>query len=109
VLSAADGEQALRMFAEQPVDLVLLDYVMPGLNGGVVAQEIKRYSPEVPVVMVTACTVPQETLGCVNCRIEKGQSPTVLLEKVAQLLTAFSTHNLPTPSELNSHKTDSST
>ena len=33
VLSATDGEQALRMFAGQPVDLVL-DYVMPGMDGG---------------------------------------------------------------------------
>jgi CheY-like chemotaxis protein len=41
VLSSADGEQALRMFAGQPVDLVLLDYVMPGMNGGVVAREMK--------------------------------------------------------------------
>jgi CheY-like chemotaxis protein len=34
VLSAADGNQALRTFASQLVDLVLLDYVMPGMNGG---------------------------------------------------------------------------
>jgi CheY-like chemotaxis protein len=40
VLSAADGEQALQMFAQRWVDLVLLDYVMPGMNGGVVARKI---------------------------------------------------------------------
>jgi CheY-like chemotaxis protein len=37
VLSAADGEQALHFFAAHDVDLVLLDYLMPGMDGGAVA------------------------------------------------------------------------
>ena len=45
VLSAADGEQALHLFRAHAVDLVLLDYVMPGMDGGVVAQEIKNAKP----------------------------------------------------------------
>ena len=54
VLSAVRGEEALRIFAANAVDLVLLDYAMPGLDGGVVAQEMKRRSPRVPVVVVSA-------------------------------------------------------
>jgi CheY-like chemotaxis protein len=57
VLSAADGEQALETFAGQPVDLVLLDYVMPGMDGGVVAKAIKNHNPRVPVVIVSASPV----------------------------------------------------
>ena len=41
VLSAADGEQALHFFAMHAVDLVLLDYAMPGIDGGIVAREMK--------------------------------------------------------------------
>src|ERR1700746_2370920 len=51
VLSATDGEQALRMFAGRPVDLVLLDYLMPGMDGGAVAKEIKNHNPQVPIVL----------------------------------------------------------
>lgn len=87
VLSASDGEQALRLFAEQPVTLVLLDFKMPGMDGGIVAHEMKRTKPEVPVLMVTASTVPDETLASVNCRIDKGTGPVLLLEKVAEYLT----------------------
>jgi CheY-like chemotaxis protein len=86
VLSATDGEQALRMFAERPVDLVLLDYVMPGMDGGVVAKEIRNHNPGVPIVLITASPVEEQSLNCVNCFIHKGDGPVLLLAKVKQLL-----------------------
>ena len=86
VLSAPDGEQALSMFAEQPVDLVLLDYVMPGMDGGVVAKEIKNHNPRVPVVIISASPVDELSLGCVDCFINKGDGPELLLAKIKQLL-----------------------
>ena len=85
VLSATDGEQALRMFAGQPVDLVL-DYVMPGMDGGAVAKEIKNHNPQVPIVLVTASPVEEQTLGCVDCFISKGEGPALLLVTIKQLL-----------------------
>jgi CheY-like chemotaxis protein len=87
VLSAADGEQALHFFEAHAVDLVLLDYVMPGINGGVVAQKIKNRNPRVPVVIVSASPVAEEqSLGCVDCFINKGEGPALLLAKIRQLL-----------------------
>jgi CheY-like chemotaxis protein len=86
VLSAADGEQALQIFGTEPIDLVLLDYVMPGLNGGAVARKIKIAKPQVPVIIVSASPVEEDFLSCVDCLISKGQGPGVLLEKIEQLL-----------------------
>lgn len=86
VLSATDGEQALSMFAEQSVDLVLLDYVMPGMDGGVVAEEIKNRNPRVPIVIISASPVDEQSLGCVDCFIRKGDGPVPLLAKIKQLL-----------------------
>jgi CheY-like chemotaxis protein len=92
VLNAADGEQALQMFAEQQVDLILLDYVMPGMNGGAVAKKIKSDNPRVPVIIVSASPVVEErSLGCVDCFISKGEGPAVLLAKIKQLLVPGST------------------
>ena len=88
VLSATDGEQALHMFTGQPVDLVLLDYVMPGMDGGAVAKEIKKHNPQVPIVLVTASPVEEQTLGCVDCFITKGEGPALLLAKIKQLLAS---------------------
>jgi CheY-like chemotaxis protein len=93
VLSATDGEQALRLFASQPVDLVLLDYVLPGLGGGAIAEQMKRCRHNVPIVLVTASPVPEETVTRVDCRIVKGEGPALLLEKIAQFLVPLSTRN----------------
>jgi CheY-like chemotaxis protein len=87
VLSAADGERALQMFAASPADLVLLDYVMPGIDGGIVAQQIKGRNPREPVIMVSANNVPHEALACVDCFVSKGQGPALLLEQIRKLLS----------------------
>jgi DNA-binding response OmpR family regulator len=54
VLAAADGETGLhRAMAEKP-DLILLDIMMPKLDGYAVCQELRRLSNPVPVMMLTA-------------------------------------------------------
>jgi len=54
VLTAADGENGLdRAIAEKP-DLILLDIIMPRLDGYAVCEEIRRLSNPVPILMLTA-------------------------------------------------------
>jgi adenylate cyclase len=54
--NAASGEEALRLIAEDDIDLVLLDIVMPGLDGYEVCRRIREQvdTAYLPVVMVTA-------------------------------------------------------
>ncbi len=86
VLSAADGEQALDFFASAPVDLVVLDYSMPGINGEQVARKIKADRPELPIILVSGLDIELETLSYVDSFFTKGEGPASLLEKIAQLL-----------------------
>lgn len=53
VLEAEDGEKALNIFYEKPVDLVVLDVMLPKKDGWSILREIKKYS-ETPVIMLTA-------------------------------------------------------
>ena len=53
VLQARDGEEALRRFAEEPVDLVVLDVMLPKLDGLEVCKRLRSESA-VPVIMLTA-------------------------------------------------------
>ncbi len=53
VVSAKCGEEALRSLERDPPDLVLLDIVLPGIDGFEVCREIRRIS-DVPIVMVSA-------------------------------------------------------
>src|SRR5258707_4795882 len=54
VLSAADGESGLKRALEEKPDLILLDIMMPKLDGYAVCQELRRRSNPVPVLMLTA-------------------------------------------------------
>ena len=62
VLTAMNGEEALRKVAEESPDIVLLDVMMPGMDGFEVCTKIKETaeSAHIPVVMVTALTDVQD-------------------------------------------------
>jgi DNA-binding response OmpR family regulator len=53
VFTAGDGLQALEVFSSHPVDLILLDIMMPRLDGFGVCQRIREYS-NVPIMVLTA-------------------------------------------------------
>ncbi|MBT3337311.1 MAG: response regulator transcription factor [Anaerolineae bacterium] len=53
VVTASNGVEAIEIFSSQPIDLILLDVMMPKLNGFEACQRIREYS-NVPIVMLTA-------------------------------------------------------
>ncbi len=53
-LTAQDGDTALALLEGEPVDLVFLDIIMPGMDGLEVLRRIKERRPALPVIMVTA-------------------------------------------------------
>jgi CheY-like chemotaxis protein len=61
VLTASSGEEALATLEKDDMDLVLLDIVMPGMDGYEVCREIRERpgTAYLPVVMVTASGVEQ--------------------------------------------------
>ena len=52
-LTASNGEAALNVFDEQSPDLILLDIMMPGMDGYTVCRRIREFS-QLPIIMVTA-------------------------------------------------------
>lgn len=52
--TASDGESALRLFQDATPDLVVLDIMMPGLNGFEVCEAIREVDTRVPVIFLTA-------------------------------------------------------
>ncbi len=53
VIGAKSGEEALELLQESPVDVVVLDVKMPGMDGIEALKEIKRRHPLVEVVLLT--------------------------------------------------------
>jgi len=62
VLSAGDGTEALRLAAEHPapIDLLLTDVVLPGINGKQVAEQVKRLRPGIEVLFTSG--YPREVI-----------------------------------------------
>jgi DNA-binding response OmpR family regulator len=59
VTAAEDGEEALRLFGLAQFDLILLDILMPGIDGFTVCSELRKIS-NVPIVMLTALNRPDD-------------------------------------------------
>jgi DNA-binding response OmpR family regulator len=62
VLTAEDGLKAMEIFNQEQVDLILLDVLMPHMDGFEVCTEIRKRS-DVPIVMLTALNSPDSTVG----------------------------------------------
>jgi len=87
VLEAVDGLAGLSLFASHRVDAVILDYQMPGINGSVIAAEMKRLKAQVPILLLSAYgPLPQRKLQYVDRFLSKSQPPAVLLATLQGLL-----------------------
>ena len=85
VFTAENGPDALALFSSETIHLVILDYAMPGMDGGAVAEKMKHANPDVPIFMLSAYVdLPGETLALVDKSITKGEPPPVLLEAIAE-------------------------
>ena len=86
VLTASAGAEGLDVFHENEVDAVVLDYYMPGMNGGTVATAMKKAKPQVPIILLSAyLQLPDAVMGTVDAFVVKGDAPEILLSKIAEL------------------------
>ena len=88
VLTATNGKEAIQAFVSNSVDLVLLDYHMPEMNGGMAAARMKEAKPDVPVALLSADDrLPLGDLQAVDCFMPKCEPIIRFLEKVDYLLS----------------------
>src|SRR5260370_36041414 len=53
VLAASAAPEAMEMFREKAVDLVITDHILPGRSGTELLADMKRMKPTVPIIMIT--------------------------------------------------------
>ena len=54
VIKAENGKKAMKILEDKKPDIIVLDYMMPGENGIVVLEKIRKTNKEIPVIMFTA-------------------------------------------------------
>ena len=88
VKTATSGAEALDILAAgAQVDVVLLDYLMPGMNGDELATELRKRLPHLRLIAVSAVgQLPPALLRTVDRSVQKGQDPEVLLTAISDVL-----------------------
>ena len=94
VVEAADGNEAFEAFQQQgEMDLIVMDWQMPGRSGLEVVEAIRETGSQVPIVMVTATgTSKEHVIDAVEVGVSdyvlKPFDPAVLREKLAKYCSA---------------------
>ena len=87
VLEVTNGDEGLKLFLSRPVDAVVLDYRLPGMNGDVAAAKMKRIKSHVPIMHLSAYgPLPNSKLGPVDIFLSKSQPPNIFLSTLHDLL-----------------------
>ena len=92
ILKAADGEEALRIIKSKPLNLVLLDYAMPKMNGRQVCKEVKKdiLLRHLPIIMVTGKGDIEDKVGGIEAGADdyvvKPFEPKELLARIKMVI-----------------------
>ena len=83
VVSATNGQEAIGIFSETPVDLVLADYSMPQMNGSQMIDRLKAIASHIPMILLGD---PQRMSGEMHAAdallAKKNCCPQELLERI---------------------------
>ena len=86
VLTAPSGPKGLEVASVHSVDVVIVDYFMPEMNGHEVAIEMRRLRPDAPIIMLSgSMDVPEQVLDWVDAFVAKDQLASQLLPTIAEL------------------------
>ncbi len=87
VFTAENGPAGLEIVKRELVDLVVLDYEMPDMDGGRVAQQLRRQHADIPILLLTGFPgrIPESLLATVDGFVVKGSSPHVFLQEVERI------------------------
>ena len=87
VIAAQSGATALSLFDAHPIDVAVVDYYLPDMNGEEVCRAIKARNSHVHVVLASGM-IPAEVPQCADYFVLKGGSPLELVNKVTEITRA---------------------
>jgi DNA-binding response OmpR family regulator len=92
LVTATNGSDGLRLLMSRPVDAIVLEYHLGLLDGAVVAAEIKKAKPQLPIVMVADdLELPEGALKSVDALVTKSDGPHFLWATVHFVLNVRAT------------------
>lgn len=89
VLGAKDGVEALEIFEREKVHVVLLDYVMPLIDGCEVAKKIREYNKTIPILIASAYTDKEKLLNSIMLNLVRYIEKPILYDDLNPILEAI--------------------
>lgn len=84
VLTAPSGDKGLELASIYSIDVVVLDYFMPKMNGHQVARELRRLRPQAPIILLTdGQGVPEPAMSLADALVAKDRLASQLLPTIA--------------------------
>jgi len=94
LVTATNGSEGLRLLMSRPVDAIVLEYHLGLLDGVVVAAEIKKAKPQLPIVMLADdLELPEGALKSVDALVTKADGPHFLWATVHFVLSVKPTQS----------------
>ncbi len=104
VKAAADGQSGLNLLRSEPFDLLLLDIMLPGINGLQLLREFKTQNPTSPMITILLTNLGQEAvikegfeLGAQAYLIKASYTPDQVVTEVRNALSNSQPAPAPTP------------
>lgn len=86
VLTAPSGGKGLELAGVYPIDVVIVDYLMPEMSGKEFVLEMRRLRPQTPIILLSGeVNVPEQVLKRVDAFVAKDRLSSHLLPAIAQL------------------------
>lgn len=87
VLTAVSGDEAMEVFLNNRIDIVVLDYDMPGMKGHELTAQVKGLNPKVPVIMQSGTpNLSEEITKAADVFLMKGFDLKPLLTAISMLI-----------------------
>lgn len=89
VITADNGREAIEAFASGPFDLVMLDVMMPEVDGLAVCRQIRAEQPDLPILMVSALARPDDIQRGIeagaNLYVDKPVTPKEVIHRIHEV------------------------
>src|SRR5690625_2696363 len=96
---ALDGEAGIRRLQQKEYDIVILDVVLPGMNGFEVCKQIRRIKPGIPVLMLTALGTLDDKVNGLDSGADDYLTKPFHFQELLARMRALARRNIPRSEE----------
>ena len=103
VQTALDGNEGLQLALKKHFDLLLLDIMLPGMNGLEICRRLKKEKPELPIIMITARGTEMDKVGGLDLGADDYLTKPFSIPELLARIRAVLRRSLPDQNEIEKY------